>query len=323
MKISIHGPVVAGATLLVLLAACSVAEYRKPVSDFADATKNAEAALIGLDQQVTNAYAALHRRRALAGERLVQIKPGDCLVESTRCRLVVVDADREAQPLSPDPALSNMIRLMHEIRAYADGLSAIANADSAAKVVTHVNATIGSVENLAETVAKLGGEDIVSSVDLSEYATPAGQVVSWIFGQYVARAQLDGLERATKNARKVVTAAADLFGSAGDIASGVPRAALAEAVSKRIDAFRDKRSQENLDKLLEIAGKYDRFLVARPPIVFVQLGAAHEALVKKLQGNEITLANVMAKIKAFATEAETLAEIARDLAAADEMNEEA
>lgn len=323
MKPTACGRLTLAVGLVVCITACSVADYQKPISDFAKATQNAETALVGLDEQVTEAYAALHRRRALAGERLVQRQGEDCLVESARCRLVVVDTDRSTEPLSPDPALRNMITLMRSVRVYADGLSAIVNADTAANVATHVNATIGSVENLAKTVVKLGGQDTTSSIDLSEYTTPVGQAVNWLVGQYVAKVQLDGLKRATKDAKDVVKAAASVFGSAAEVASVVPRAALAEAVSKRIDAFRDSQSDQNLNNLIESAAKYDQLLLAKPATVFARLDAAHEALVDKLQTDELSLANVMAKIEAFAAEAETLAKILKDLAAAGKEKEEA
>lgn len=318
MNFTAWGHLTLAAAVIASATACSVADYKKPVSDFAEATQNVEEALLVLDEQVTDAYAALHRRRAVGGEEFVQFDTDDCQVTSTRCRLVVVDRNNQKEPLTPDPALRKMITLMRAIRTYADGLSAIVNADTAEKVTTHVNATLGSVENLAATVAKLGGPDTTSSIDLSEYTTPVGQAVNWLVGQYVAKVQLDGLKRATKDAKFVIADAANLFGLVTEVASDVPKLALANEVSKRLDTFRASPSDNSLEKLIESAAKYDRLLLAKPPTIFARLSAAHDALADKLQNDELSLAIVMAKIEAFATEAETLAEILKDLAAVGE-----
>lgn len=138
--------------VLVLATACSVTDYKKPVSDFATATRDAEAALVLLDQQVTDAYTAKLRELALSDDALVQARSGDCLATSERCQLEVVSANGAREVFPPDPLLGNMVTLMRSIAAYAEGLGQIVEADTAEQVATHVNATLGSVENLAKTV---------------------------------------------------------------------------------------------------------------------------------------------------------------------------
>lgn len=302
--------------LLASVTACSVADYKKPIGDFAKATENAETSLKGLDVEVTSAYAALIRRRVFAKELFVKIEQDDCLVESERCRVVVVDRASNEQLLSPAPALRKMIILMGSVRAYANGLSAIVNADAAAKLETQVNATVGSLKNLAGTVTKLGGKDTAASINLTEYATPVGQAVNWVVGQYIAKLQLDGLKRATADAKDVVAATADILELTAGEASRTPRAEFSEAVSVRVDALRDNLNETNLDKLIESADNYDQLLLGKPPAVFVRLNEAHAALADKLQNGDASLADVIAKIEAFAAEAETLAKIVKNLQAA-------
>lgn len=301
------------AVLLISVTACSVTDFKKPIGDFAQATRDSESALKGLDQEVTNAYADLIRRRVLAKELLVQITAGDCQTSSERCRIVVKDRDGNEQALSPEPALKNMITLMGAVRAYADGLSAIVNADTAAKVETQVNATIGNLTNLAGTVKKLGGQDKTTSINLAEYATPVGQIVNWTVGQYVAKVQFDGLKRATADAEDVVSAAANIFELTAGEAALTPRARLAEVVSVRVDALRDKLTAANLDKLIASASHYDQQLLAKPPAVFARLDDAHAALVQKLHNDDVSLADVVAKIEVFAEEAKILAKAIKDL----------
>jgi hypothetical protein len=64
--------VLAGA---IATAACSVATYEKPVTDFAAAVEDAENALAALNTEVTDAYAAAIRRQVVAGDGLVRQNP--------------------------------------------------------------------------------------------------------------------------------------------------------------------------------------------------------------------------------------------------------
>lgn len=296
--------------VLVLTTACSVADYKKPISDFATATRDAETALVLLDKQVTDAYAALLRERAIAGEAFVKFESGNCQVSSVRCQLVIGN-----ELLTPQPALQQMILLMTAVRSYADGLTAIVEADTAAQVTTHVNAALGSVESLAGTVADIRNTPAAERPNVSEFTTPAGKAVNWIVGQYVAKVQVDGLKRATDHADPVITDAAQLFGLAGEVASDVPKAAKAEEVSKRLDSLRESVTEQNLNALIESAAEYDQLLVAKPSNIFESLRDAHNALTTQLAGGDVSLADAFAKIKAFAAEAKTLAKILKDFAA--------
>ncbi len=300
-------PVIA---VLVLTTACSVADYKKPISDFATATQDAETALVLLDKQVTDAYAALLRERAIAGEAFVKFESGNCQVSSARCQLVVGD-----ELLSPKPALRQMIILMASVRTYADGLAAIVEADTAAKVASHVNATLGSVESLAETVADMKGTPEAERPKVSEFTTPAGKAINWVVGQYVAKVQVDGLKRATHDAQPVIADTADIFGAAAELGADVPKLAMADEVSRRLDGFRDARTENSLTALIESAAAYDRLLLASPPNIFQRLKEAHDALATQLAGGDVSLADAFAKIKVFAAEAEVLAKILKDLAA--------
>ena len=297
-------------------AGCSVASYEQPVSDFAGATEDAQSALLALNDQVTAAYAAAVRRQVLAGDGLVRYRNGDCLTGSERCRLVVVTRDGSEKTLSPDPPLRQTLALMRGIDDYAQGLAAIVAADTSEGIADNVNATIASVDSLAATVSSLSAGGDRPPVDTAAYTTAAGGLVSWAAEQYVARQKLAALRRATADSKPVVARAADLFTDAAEIAAVVPRAPLADLVAQRRDALDDRPTEANLDRLIESAAAYDRLLTARPPRVFQRLEAAHGALVDKLQGEELSLVVVIARIRAFQDEAKTLAGLLRDLAAA-------
>lgn len=300
--------------LLVGVTACSVTDYQEPINKFATASKDAETALNTLNSEAMDSYRALLQERAVAGEGLVEQQPGDCLAGSEHCRLDLVARDGSTQPLTPSSALANMAMLMRSITNYADNLVALVSADTAAAVTTNVNATLGSIESLAETVEKAGGNP--QQVNLSAYSTPVGEAASWLVGQYVAKVKLDGLRRATAEAQPVIAEAATVFETASEEAAVAPKATLAQAVEERLTAFDSSRSQQNLDQLIGSADQLNQLLEAKPSDVFAQMNAAHEALTKQLQGQDVTLAQAIARIEIFAAEAERLVQIARSFAAA-------
>jgi len=301
--------------LLLGLTACSVTDYQQPITRFAGATKDAEAALDALNTEVTSAYTDLLRAQAMAGEGLVEVPPGDCLFSSTQCRLDLLGRDGQTQPLTPPAALGNMTALMASISTYADNLVALVSADTAAAVAANVNATLGSIESLAETVAKAGGDK--QPVDLSAYTTPAGEAVLWIVGQYTASVKLDGLRRATEEAQPVIAEATSVFEQAAALAANIPKDAMAQEVSQRLAAFDASPTQENLDSLINSADQFNQFLEAKPADVFAKMNVAHEALTRQLQGEDVSLAEAVARIESFAAEAESLAKIAKAFAAAN------
>jgi hypothetical protein len=300
--------------LLIAVAACSVTDYQEPITKFATASKHAETALTALNTEVTDAYTALLQERAVTGQGLVEEQAGDCLSDSEHCRLDLLSRDGTTQPLTPPPALGNMVVLMQSITIYANNLVALVSADSAAAVTTSVNATLGSIESLADTVEKAGGN--AQTVNLAAYRTPVGEAASWIVGQYVARVKLDGLRRATTEAQPVIAEAARVFEVAAAEAAVVPRATMAQDVRERLNAFDASPSQANLELLIQSADQLNQLLQAKPSDVFAEMSRAHAALTNELQGKDVTLAQAIARIEIFAVEAERLVKIARTFAAA-------
>jgi hypothetical protein len=169
-------------------------------------------------------------------------------------------------------------------------------------------------------VQKLDGAK--KPVDLTEYTTPVGEAVNWLVGNYVAVAKLDGLRRATAEADPVIAEATRVIEASAKAGANVPKAALAEAVSMRNDAFAEERTAANLQLLIADATAYDQFLLAKPEGVFARMKDAHHALASNLQTENPSLGQVMEKIKSFLIEAQTLHRIIGSLASAGKDKEE-
>ena len=203
---------------------------------------------------------------------------------------------------------------MDQITAYAGNLDALVNADTAAQVKTSVDAALGSAQNIATTVAKVAAAQ-GAAVDVPSFATPVGSAVTWLVGQYIVRVKLNGLKAATGAAKKPVDDAAALFQTSATFASDPQRRALANAVTEKIDAFRSSNTPQNFDAYIAAITTYDKFLLAKPSDVFLRLRESHDALADHLKNNDVSLGAVMAKMQAFAAEAQQLSQIVKSLAA--------
>lgn len=295
-----------------LLGACSTAQYGKTVNAFAAATGEAESALAQLNTELAQGYGEVLESRALGGQAFVRIKGNECQTRSERCRLVVIGRDGVENDYPPTPPLTRMTLVMTQISRYAANLKALVEADTARQAEADVNAALASTQNLAQTVAGLGGP---GGQPVPAFAAPAGAAANWIVGQYVEHVKFAGLQRATAAAKPAIRDAGTLFVAVADIASDAPRAVLAEEVSQTVDAFRAGRNKANLTAMARSAGRLDAFLTSAPPQMFQKMVAAHDALADSLQGGSVTLVDAVARIEAFAAEAKKLAAILKDLRA--------
>ncbi|MCZ6851870.1 MAG: hypothetical protein O7F17_09535 [Planctomycetota bacterium] len=289
-------------------AALAVANFYQPyIGKFAKAAKNLEYALGVLDKQMTEALVAELRNRTLGREGFLKYRNGDCQSSSARCRLVVVDQSGQEELLSPSSLLPNMLAVMQSIRRYADGLKAIVDVVPASQVAIQDNATLVSVENLADAVAKISGSTTAAR-KTGNYGTPFGQAVGWLAGQYVApKSQIDALRRATREARPVIEGVATLFETFSEISMVVQNVRFANNVDARFQVFDESATESSLENLIESANRYHQFLTTEPSLIFKALRTAHSALAQHLNNEDLSRSNVIGKIKAFATAAETWA----------------
>lgn len=310
--------------VLLVVGACSVTDYGPALTKFSEATQNSEKALSELDKEVVQARAEVLRSQVASGDYRVEfgktkdddeVEKIDCQFDSLRCKLVIVNNDNDNDRVALRPGESmipNMLAVMRGVRVYAENLTALVNADTAATATANVNAALGSIEDLANTVNAIN-RDPKNTEPVPEFATPVGQAAGWLIGQYVARVQLEGLKTATGRAKDTISDAAALFEEAGEVAAFVPKVRLADAVLARNDAYALEPSAANFDKLVESSSAYDLFLQTGPSNIFMGLKTAHDALTNSLHQDDFSYADALAKIEAFAAEAGKLKKIIDDL----------
>lgn len=309
------GRVAAIAGMALVIAGCGSMDHAEPVTTFAEASTAAETALASLNRMATEEYTAFLSQRARTNMALAVLpNSGECELGSQRCRLAIVDPNNRArnEPFPPDPLLGNMVLLMGGARAYAQNLAALVADDSATKAEAHVNAALGSVERLANTVNSL---DAKGTKAIPSFATPVGAAVNWLLGQYVEHVKLAGLKRATAEADPVIARAAALFRQAAIFGSDLQREQLAQRFRTRIEAYQDDRpSEANLNAAVEAARVYDAFLQARPGDTFLGMAESHAALTAALNDTNVSWPQAIGRIRAFAADAQRLVKIVQDLA---------
>jgi hypothetical protein len=207
-----------------------------------------------------------------------------------------------------------MVAVMGDINAYAQHLAALVADDSAEKAAADVNAALGSVEALANTVAKADGKGKEKEA-IPSFATPVGSAVNWLIGQYANHVKLEGLKVATTEAKRVIERAAAMFKVAAIFGSDPQRAELTKSFRAEIDKYQDDPSEASLNAAVDAAKLYDDFLQSQPGETFEQMGKAHSALADALQNPTASWPQVIAQVLNFAAQAEELAKIAQSLAA--------
>jgi hypothetical protein len=300
-----------GSILGLALAACSVTAYEEPIKTFSAATTSADKALAGYSDVVVSQVRRVRREEAVAQPAGVRIAEGECQSDSSRCRILIYRNrdDPEPRPLVPEQPIPNLLRLMREIRTYADGLQAIVAADTKAQVEQSVDSVNGNLLNLAKII----GADAQS---FGNFATPAGDAAQWLLGIYIDSVKLAALRAATGNADPLISLAVPFFDAAMREARNVTNASLAEAVSVRNDAFRQSRSDAALESLLQAAQAYDVALTASPESIFRQLSQSHSDLTRALNDDDVTWDRVFAGLESLKADADRLAGIVTALLAA-------
>ena len=303
---------------LFVHAGCSATNYSQPITTFANATTNAHSALVDLNKTITAKYTDFLSQRATDLHFAVKGKDGECELGSVRCRIVLVNptdtSPTQVLVFPPDPLLGNLVAVMGDINTYAQNLAAVVADDSAEKASADVNAALGSVEKLANTVAKASGKNNEQET-VPSFATPVGSAVNWLIGQYANYVKLEGLKAATKAAKPVIERAAAIFGDAAVFASDPQRKELTNAFREKIDKFQSDRNETNLQAAVDAAKLYDELLQAQSGATFRQMGEAHSALANALQNPDSSWPQVMAQVQKFAAQAKELATIAQNLAA--------
>ena len=306
-----------GAAVYVIavgLAGCSPTTYKPAVDDFATASVKASTAYLALRDDMI--AADLERRKQRTLRRELQIRPlkGDCGDETERCRLEAVDRDGKVEPLVTE--LPGINAALTGITDYAAALQAVVNADTASKVNASLAAASASINTMAASLAKIPGGE-TASADTAAFATPVGAAAGWLAGQYVIYLQIDALREAATKANPVIKTAGHILSSAHKLAVRQLRRTSAARANAARNAYRDSpRDAAALDRFIAASADDDRVRTATHDDPFTAMVEAHDKLTQRLNGKDISQADLTAVVKDFSQRAEALRKIVADIQAA-------
>lgn len=283
--------------LALLLAGCAIGDYRQPVEALASAATSSQQALSEYSEAITTQVRASRRQQALAAPNRVAWPDGDCISTSMQCRLNI-----DGQTLTPTSPIPNLLALLAEIKNYTDGLKAIVESDTRAKVETSLASANGSLQNLAKLVERPG-------INLEGFAAPVTAAAGWIAGVYIDHLRYEALKTATRNANPLIKQAVPILERVAAEASRAQHAMLAEVVSTRNDEFRVGTNEGTLTRLMSAAEAYENVLRHPPAPIFKKLAEAHDSLTRALNNRDISLDTAFAQLQSLKSDAEKLKDI--------------
>ena len=294
--------------VLALVCGCAVTDYKPVITSFADATQKADAAFAAMQTAELTAQLNAHKKRILAGQEIVTIAAGDCIADSSRCRLAARDATGASAQLSATEGLENLSNLMHAVSDYASKLTAIVDATTAQTAAASVAAAEGSLVDAANAASKLPGVKI-DDASVKAFGDPTASLISWLVGEYVNEMQVAALRQAVTGADPVIQQIAHALSGAASV-SFAPSQSLRQTFQATRASFDDDpKNADKLDRYLQAAAALDSYLGAAKSDMFAELAKAHGALALQLSGGPLTLAQVERAVQAFATTANALSQI--------------
>jgi hypothetical protein len=294
--------------VLALVCGCAVTDYKPVIASFADATTKADDAFAAMRTAELTAQLNAHKKRILAGQEIVAISVGDCIADSSRCRLAARDATGASTQLSATEGLENLSNLMHAVSDYASKLTAIVDATTAQSAAANVAAAEGSVVDAATAASKLPGVKI-DAASVKAFGDPSASVISWLVGEYVNQMQVAALRQAVTGADPVIQRIAHALSGAASV-SFAPSQSLRQTFQASRAAYDDDpKNADKLDRYLQAATALDSYLAAAKSDMFAEMAKAHGALAQQLSGGNLTLAQVERAVQAFAATANALSQV--------------
>lgn len=149
-------------TTAVLLAGCAArVDYSTQVLRLEQAISDSAGSIESIDAAVTERQNALLKQRIIDGTLLLDTADEQCGVGRKGCSLVVLEAkEGRASVLSEYPVRSVMPKgreALRMVKRYVGGLKSIVEAETASKVSASANATLGSLEEIADRLARETG----------------------------------------------------------------------------------------------------------------------------------------------------------------------
>jgi hypothetical protein len=296
---------VVASAALILGGCATTADYSGPVSRLEQAINDSAASIVAIDADITTRQNAKLKNHIVAGNLLLDPANDQCAAGKENCTLTVLEAkDGKTILVSSYPLESSMpngLKALQMVKIYIGRLKSIIEADTTAKVSANANATLGSLEEIANKLAKENGNSADDTNKITEYKEPARSLIEWATEKYVERVKVNALARATSDAHKVIKDLTVFYATAAQSQKLAEFAGFHAAFVKEQEQFDGNTiAGSSVDTYVQAAANYEVALKAQSANPLKAFEVAHEKLMKQLNGKEekkTTLADVASAIE--------------------------
>ena len=296
--------------LATLTTSCATTDYARPIQELHTALESAVTTIDELDSAATANRNARVRNAIAGGDVLLDEEAGQCALGAAACTLVIVYSDDTPTHAYPVRSLIPQARTgLEELRRYVDRLKSIVEADTTAQVRAAGSAALGSAQQIEDAVAKARNQE--SGNTIANLKEPSVATVTWLVGQYVAKAKRRTLAASMDAAHPMID---DLTQYHAALAAAFAALETSRAAREflgtqaRFDdlADTDKLTVQDVDTYVAAAESYNVALSASTVAPLKAFAISHASLSDHLNGrSDVTLAEAYAALEAFVQEAIT------------------
>jgi len=318
--------ILSAALLCLAATGCTSNRLAEPIGKFAEITT---AAAKNINEQQGLIVKATQDRATdtviMTGAPVVPYE-GDCSIddpEVPRCRLRAFVTEGDAWPYSDSAFEDATGTLINGIVAYANNLAAIAGAGSQAEIEAATSAARANTLKLAgttDTIRKQQGAASQLQANITPYAAPVAELVTFGLQQLVEAKRYKALRAATRQMVPVLHEAVMVFNEIAEEGVRLKLLSLQNAFNTAEDAYqRDTKSRAKLASYKLAAENLDAALQT-PADVMTKLEEAHNALVVALERRDKSFQDLWPPLQELAESAAKLATIGQQLDAAGKAN---
>lgn len=251
----------------VALGGCVSGNYAKAVGDFSTTVQKSRAAFDDVNQQSMKLEDRRIYLRAIEEPGELKFGNHSCLRRSEGCTLLF-----KGRQVPSKDVVENVSELFADFSGYAKGLGDIANSTARADVDKAMSSIQTNLKQLA-TAAKMTGPTL-------NYVDPVIGLLGWVVGTYLDQVRYDAIKEAVTKADPIISQASEIFAQTSSVLLSDMRNALVKEVGERRREFREKKTRESYDALLDTTRTFDAVLKLDPEKQILKLGTAHSELKK-------------------------------------------
>ncbi|MBT4966609.1 MAG: hypothetical protein HOM79_10340 [Alphaproteobacteria bacterium] len=307
---------ISAATLLIL-AGCSVADYKAPIIELGTAVNDTASTVHKIDLEITKARNKRWLTLLASGNASLQTANNSCASGTKTCSLVIrfLGKDKGKSPFPATAQEKSDLAGLGGLKNYVAGLRAIVDAETASAVTTSANEALAGAAKIETSLAE-AQKSVIPSGTIKAYGEPVLAAVKWLVTQYVERVKYKALAAATLRAQPTIEKLAKYHGKVAEVVTANKSSYARKIFIKAQNEFDvpEKKSKINVNNFVKAAAAYNDALKGEAAQPLKKFLIAHTKLNDSLNGDGSTsLADAIGAIKDFAERAKEFSKIVDDI----------